>query len=375
MGTVLPWCVAVGTALAGGPPRRSQRARLTHWAPALGHNVKARSHLRVRSRCFTHAIERTWRALPGSASGARFARRVPLGRSPSLHHLRPRHRGFVRQLRRYYGTVRLPTLVHRGLTASAFPPRPAPPSSAGERGISRFSRMKVPYVPGFLDRAGPTGDSRHNATGGIAFRPIRRRRHPEQVSFRGSIAQPARTPVNASPAPSRTPTHDSGPSWLARPCDVGLSHPLLHAGLSRRSAERHQGRTAGVEPRKTGPNAHPNACFARRRRRQPALTGGADCRNAQRWLVAAALRDSLHTASNPGHPPPTCPPIAGAPRAPGSPPPHLPQLTFAGATRTPGSPPHPAAVDVRRRNENTRLAGATAAPALSAARPPRPRPG
>ena len=28
--------VAVGTALTGGPPRRSQRAGLPHWAPALG---------------------------------------------------------------------------------------------------------------------------------------------------------------------------------------------------------------------------------------------------------------------------------------------------------------------------------------------------
>src|SRR5205809_13256 len=28
--------IAVGTALAGGPPHRSQRALLTHWAPALG---------------------------------------------------------------------------------------------------------------------------------------------------------------------------------------------------------------------------------------------------------------------------------------------------------------------------------------------------
>jgi hypothetical protein len=32
---------AVGTALSGGPPRRSQRARLTHWAPALGAGVEA----------------------------------------------------------------------------------------------------------------------------------------------------------------------------------------------------------------------------------------------------------------------------------------------------------------------------------------------
>ena len=32
--------IAVGTALAGAPPRRSQRALLTHWAPALGLGVE-----------------------------------------------------------------------------------------------------------------------------------------------------------------------------------------------------------------------------------------------------------------------------------------------------------------------------------------------
>ena len=36
--------VAVGTALAGGPPRRSQRAELPHWAPASGAGVE--SHAR-----------------------------------------------------------------------------------------------------------------------------------------------------------------------------------------------------------------------------------------------------------------------------------------------------------------------------------------
>ena len=33
--------IAVGTALSGGPPRRSQRAALPHWAPALGSGVEA----------------------------------------------------------------------------------------------------------------------------------------------------------------------------------------------------------------------------------------------------------------------------------------------------------------------------------------------
>src|SRR5581483_637090 len=53
----------------------------------------------------THAIERTWRALPGSESGARFARSVPLAQAPSLHHLRGRLRGVVRRLHRYYEPV------------------------------------------------------------------------------------------------------------------------------------------------------------------------------------------------------------------------------------------------------------------------------
>ena len=40
------------------------------------------------------------------------------------------------------------------------------------------------------------------------------------------MAQPTRTPANASPASSRTPTHDSGPPWIATPSDVENSHPL-----------------------------------------------------------------------------------------------------------------------------------------------------
>jgi hypothetical protein len=33
--------IPVGTALAGGPPDRSQRAELLHWAPALGRGGEA----------------------------------------------------------------------------------------------------------------------------------------------------------------------------------------------------------------------------------------------------------------------------------------------------------------------------------------------
>src|ERR687897_1540030 len=75
-----------------------------------------------------HALQRTWHAYSGFGPGACFAGRVPLGQPDSLRRLRDRSRGVVRRPRRYYRAVRLPTLVHLGLTALAFPERPASPS-------------------------------------------------------------------------------------------------------------------------------------------------------------------------------------------------------------------------------------------------------
>ena len=104
--------------------------------------VQERGEPRILVRCChsAHTIQPTERALSGTVSGARFAGRVPLGRSASLHRLRRPALGVVRQLPRYYRTVRLLTIVHHGITASAFPARPAPPSrQAGDHEISRFS--------------------------------------------------------------------------------------------------------------------------------------------------------------------------------------------------------------------------------------------
>ena len=39
---------AVGTALTGGPPHRSQRALLTHWAPISGHDAQSLFGIRVQ---------------------------------------------------------------------------------------------------------------------------------------------------------------------------------------------------------------------------------------------------------------------------------------------------------------------------------------
>ncbi len=89
--------------------------------------MQERREPRFLIRCChsAHATKLTERALPGTGSGTRFASRVPLGRSPSLHRLRHPALGVVRRFRRYYGTVRLLTIVHHGITALTFPARPA----------------------------------------------------------------------------------------------------------------------------------------------------------------------------------------------------------------------------------------------------------
>jgi hypothetical protein len=68
--------------------------------------------------------------------------------------------------------------------------------------------------------------ARANAAGDVAFRLVRRRRHPEAVISRLN-GWPVRTPVNASPSPSQTPMHDSGPPWIATPSMSGVLIPFL----------------------------------------------------------------------------------------------------------------------------------------------------
>jgi hypothetical protein len=51
---------------------------------------------------------------------------------------------------------------------------------------------------------------------GVAFRTPLLRRHLEAFLSRLNT-RPARTSVNASMTPSRTPPHDSRPLWLAKP--------------------------------------------------------------------------------------------------------------------------------------------------------------
>src|SRR5450755_107242 len=141
-------------------------------------------HVLVLPRHLAHTIQITGHAHSSSASGTCFAGRVSLGRSPSLHHLRRPALGVVRQFRRYYEIVRLPTVVHHGITALAFPARPALPSpQAGDHGTSRFSRLERSRTcTGSPTPRGPT-TTRENAAADVAFRAKEQRRHPGPVDY------------------------------------------------------------------------------------------------------------------------------------------------------------------------------------------------
>jgi hypothetical protein len=58
--------------------------------------------------------------------------------------------------------------------------------------------------------------ARDDAPVHVAFRSMHSVGDPG-VLFSRLNTQPMRTPVNASPSPSRGPTHDSGTVWFARP--------------------------------------------------------------------------------------------------------------------------------------------------------------
>jgi hypothetical protein len=90
--------------------RRSGRAELPHTAPTSG---SGGSWIEPASR----TLSSEHRVGPALRPGRGPRQRAPLGRSPSLHHLR-RCRGHTlgRRLLRYYAIVRLPRGVHAGRT-------------------------------------------------------------------------------------------------------------------------------------------------------------------------------------------------------------------------------------------------------------------
>jgi hypothetical protein len=69
---------------------------------------------------------------------------------------------------------------------------------------------------------------------GVAFPLTEKGRRP-RFSFSQLNTRPADASVYASPAASRRPVQDSRSGWSRFSFPVGLSHPLQHAGLSRRT--------------------------------------------------------------------------------------------------------------------------------------------
>jgi hypothetical protein len=195
------------------PLHRSVRAALPHTAPALGRDD--RTNLK---RPFVSGSGRLTHE-PGSMPGARCQQTdSPWPAAfppppPRPGHFRP---GFVRRLPRYYAAVRLPSAMTHRRTPSGFPMRSAL-NVAEDPGTSRFPCEMFPRVRGVSDRAGSDAASpkrqhrcglRHFSTAS-APRSTRSSRRGAWISRLDT--RPARTPVNASPTPSRACTHDSGP--------------------------------------------------------------------------------------------------------------------------------------------------------------------
>jgi hypothetical protein len=75
---------------------------------------------------------------------------------------------------------------------------------------------------------------RFSGASGVAFGMTPMPRRPKQQVISRLNTQPARAPVNASPAPLPSPTHDSGSPWIAIPsaCDSFLHY---NSPVSRRT--------------------------------------------------------------------------------------------------------------------------------------------
>jgi NAD(P)-dependent dehydrogenase (short-subunit alcohol dehydrogenase family) len=172
----------------------------------------------------SYAIQRGVHVIhPRRSAGHAQLDSIAIGSQPSLHRLRRRRdfpRSLVRQLLRYYAAIRLPAPVAHRRVPLGFTMRAAARLSraaAAGRGISRFPCEMCPRVRGVSDRAGsvPASPMRQTRCGLRHVSTASAPRTPTDRCPGSSItrldARPARTPVNASPTPSRMCTHDSGP--------------------------------------------------------------------------------------------------------------------------------------------------------------------
>src|SRR5438445_8474919 len=172
--------------------------------------------LLILTCCLTYPLQRTGRVRPARCPGHVLLLQVPFGQTSSLHPLRRWLPSFVRRLRRYYRSVRLPVFVHHRRASLDFPMRPQTYSVWGERGIYRSPLHELPNVHGGCDRAGSRGTSRYRRLGwGL---PLLLTASASRSEFLTRLnTRPVLSPVNASTPPSRAAPHDSGRLWFASP--------------------------------------------------------------------------------------------------------------------------------------------------------------
>src|SRR5246127_4219628 len=164
-----------------------------------------------------YALQRLCHALPSLCPVRALLGRVPLGPRPWLRRLRSRLPGFVRWLRSYYGGVRLLMLVHHRLRLLAFPTRAS---------ATRLWRWPTLRSPGSRAKSVRTCQCLRPRRAVWALALSRPSVLPS-VSGTTSAPRmrvlsrlngwPMRSPVNASPMPSRASAHDSGSMRFATP--------------------------------------------------------------------------------------------------------------------------------------------------------------
>src|SRR5438309_10098025 len=171
-------------------------------------------HLLILTCCLTYPLQRTERVRPARCPGRVLLGQVPFGQTSSLHPLRNRLPGVVRELLRYSRSVRLPRSDRHRRASLDFSMRTKATFALGELGISRFPREVLPYVHGVSDRAGLQCTSRYRCTEWGLPHLL-----PASASRRKVLTRlntrPARSLVNASTPPSRAAPHDSGPMRVA----------------------------------------------------------------------------------------------------------------------------------------------------------------
>src|SRR5258707_4873749 len=105
-------------------------------------------------------------------------------------------------------------------------------TALARREISRFPGKERTHMLGSTTAPGRPG-ARDDAPVHVAFRSMHSVGVPG-VLFSRLNTQPMRTPVNASPSPSRGPTHDSGTVWFATP-SLEETSTLYSLPVSRRT--------------------------------------------------------------------------------------------------------------------------------------------